>query len=105
MQLLPAPDRMVAYLTVINYTVYPLHISIPPSLVTMSSVLLRFVVLSLFASAYALVTHERRASVAYTAPTASGGSQLDSSAGLGEPLNVSDDQTLSSLIQLLILTL
>lgn len=55
----------------------------------MSSVLSRFVILGLVARAYALVTPESRASVAYTVPAASGGSQLDSSAGLGEPLNVS----------------
>lgn len=58
---------------------------IPPQ---MASALLKFFSLSLLASTLALVAPVRRASVAYIAPASNGGSQLDSSAGLGEPLNV-----------------
>ncbi|KAF8308439.1 hypothetical protein DL93DRAFT_1885737 [Clavulina sp. PMI_390] len=53
----------------------------------MASLLKFFAFASLVSSSLALATPQRRA-VAYTDPAASGGSILDSSAGLGEPLNV-----------------
>lgn len=55
----------------------------------MSPTFAKFIYLAFFVSVQALVTPNKRSTAAYTAPAASGGSQLDSSAGLGEPLNVS----------------
>lgn len=52
------------------------------------SLAVQLFVFSLVGSALALVTPIPRAA-AYMAPTTNGGSQLDSSAGLGEPLNAS----------------
>lgn len=54
----------------------------------MSAVAFKLLALGLAATSYALVTPLRRGTVAYTVPAANGGSQLDSSGGLGEPLNV-----------------
>lgn len=54
----------------------------------MPSALLKSLALGLATGSLALAAPVQKRAVAYTDPSLSGGSMLDSSGGLGEPLNV-----------------
>jgi hypothetical protein len=59
----------------------------------MSSAFFKLLPLGLVTASLALHTPLQQRAVAYTDPRVTGGSTLDSSAGLGEPLNVSVPQS------------